>query len=102
MPFQLKVILDFEEEIGSPNLAQAVLDYKDHLAADQLIIFDGPKHPSDLPTIAYGARGITTLTLKVFGPQNQVGAGLIRATVIHNTGFQGGANYESVRQDQAV
>lgn len=68
LPYNLKIILDFEEEIGSPNLAQAVLDYKEALGADALIIFDGPKHPSDIPTIAYGARGITSITIKVFGP----------------------------------
>jgi len=68
LPFNLKIILDFEEEIGSPNLAQAVLDNKEVLKADQLIIFDGPKHVSNQPTIAFGARGITAMTIKVFGP----------------------------------
>ena len=68
LPFNLKIILDFEEEIGSPNLAKAVLKYKENLKADQLIIFDGPKHITNQPTIAYGARGITSLTIKVFGP----------------------------------
>ena len=68
LPYNLKVILDFEEEIGSPNLADAVVQYKEELAADMLIIFDGPKHPSNEPTITFGARGITTMTVKVFGP----------------------------------
>lgn len=66
--YNLKVILDFEEEIGSPRLAKAVLDYQSALAADMLIIYDGPKHPSNKPTISFGARGITTMTIKVFGP----------------------------------
>ena len=68
LPFNLKVVLDFEEEIGSPNLATAVENYREQLKADQLIIFDGPKHLNNQPTIAYGARGITTMTIKVFGP----------------------------------
>jgi len=68
LPYNLKIILDFEEEKGSPNLAKAVLDNKDVLAADMLLIFDGPKHSSNQPTIAFGARGITTMTLKIFGP----------------------------------
>ncbi len=68
LPYNLKIILDFEEEKGSPNLAQAVLDNKAVLAADMLLIFDGPKHPNNQPTISYGARGITTMSLKVFGP----------------------------------
>ncbi len=68
LPYNLKIILDFEEEKGSPNLAQAVIDNKAVLAADMLLIFDGPKHLNNQPTIAFGARGITTMSLKVFGP----------------------------------
>jgi len=68
LPYNLKVILDFEEEKGSPNLAAGVLANQEALAADMLLIYDGPKHPSNRPTIAYGARGITSMTIKVFGP----------------------------------
>ena len=68
LPYNLKVILDFEEEMGSPNLAKAVESYQSDLASDMLVIFDGPKHPSGEPTIAFGARGNTGLTIKVFGP----------------------------------
>jgi acetylornithine deacetylase/succinyl-diaminopimelate desuccinylase-like protein len=66
--FNLKIILDFEEEKGSPRLAKAVEDYKSDLQSDMLLIFDGPKHISNQPTITYGARGITTIAIKVFGP----------------------------------
>jgi len=68
LPFNLKVILDFEEEKGSPRLAGAVEKNKEVLAADMLLIFDGPKHISNQPTITYGARGITTISIKVYGP----------------------------------
>lgn len=66
--FDLKVIMDFEEEMGSPNLPEAVKQYKKELAADMLIIFDGPRHGTNRPTLTFGARGIATMTLKVFGP----------------------------------
>ena len=66
--FHMKVIMDFEEEIGSPNLPQAVTDYKEALASDMLVIFDGPRHMANQPTLTFGARGISTVTLKVFGP----------------------------------
>ena len=68
LPYNLKVILDFEEEKGSPNLAKAVTANKTYLASDMLLIFDGPKHLNNQPTIAYGARGITTMSIKIFGP----------------------------------
>ena len=68
LAYNLKVILDFEEEKGSPRLAAAVEKNKMMLSANGLVIIDGPKHSSNLPTITFGARGITTVTLKVFGP----------------------------------
>jgi acetylornithine deacetylase/succinyl-diaminopimelate desuccinylase-like protein len=68
IPFNVKLIMDFEEELGSPNLAKGVELNRSELAADHLIIFDGPMHPSLLPTLSFGARGITTVTLKVYGP----------------------------------
>ena len=69
LDFNLKVIIDTEEEMGSPNLPQAVIDNRELLAADLLLIFDGPPHASNEPTIKFGARGILTITLKSFGPR---------------------------------
>ena len=66
--YHLKVIMDFEEELGSPQLPKAVGKYRDELAADALVIFDGPRHISNEPTLTFGARGIATITLTVFGP----------------------------------
>ena len=65
--YNLKVIMDFEEELGSPNLPEAVTQYSEQLAADMLIIFDGPLHITNQPTLTFGARGISTITLTVFG-----------------------------------
>lgn len=68
-PYGLKVIIDFEEEVGSPHLPAAVGTYREDLAADRLVIFDGPIHPSNEPTVSFGARGIATVTLETFGPR---------------------------------
>ncbi|MEO1082520.1 MAG: M20/M25/M40 family metallo-hydrolase [Pseudomonadota bacterium] len=66
--FNMKIIMDFEEELGSPRLPQAVMDNRERLAADMLVIFDGPRHITNRPTLTYGARGIATLTLTTYGP----------------------------------
>ena len=68
VPFHMKVIMDFEEELGSPQLPDAVVRNREALAADMLIIFDGPRHLKNQPTLTFGARGISTLTLTVYGP----------------------------------
>lgn len=66
--YNLKVIMDFEEELGSPRLPQAVLENKALLTADMLVIFDGPRHITNKPTLTFGARGIATLQLTTYGP----------------------------------
>ena len=66
--YNIKVIMDFEEELGSPELPSAVLRNKEALAADALIIFDGPLHESGAPSLKFGARGIATVTLTTYGP----------------------------------
>ena len=65
--FNIKVIMDFEEELGSPHLPKAVLDNQEALKADMLIIFDGPRHITNKPTLTFGARGISTITLTIYG-----------------------------------
>lgn len=67
--YNLKVLIDTEEELGSPNLADAVRKHSGLLAADFLLIFDGPPHASNGPTVSLGARGIATLTLTAYGPK---------------------------------
>jgi acetylornithine deacetylase/succinyl-diaminopimelate desuccinylase-like protein len=66
--YNIKMVMDLEEENSSPNLAAAVTKYADKLKAEQLVIFDGPRHISNQPTLTFGARGIASVTLTVFGP----------------------------------
>ncbi len=65
----LRVILDGEEEAGSPSLVPAIGQYRDKLTADAMVILDGPVHPSERPTIVYGARGNLAVQLTAYGPK---------------------------------
>jgi acetylornithine deacetylase/succinyl-diaminopimelate desuccinylase-like protein len=71
----LRVILDGEEEAGSPSLVPAIARYRDKLRADAMVILDGPMHSTGRPTVVYGARGIVTFNLTVFGPKTGVHSG---------------------------
>ena len=62
--FNIKLVLDFEEEQSSPGLPEAVQIFKDDLLADLLLILDGPMHASGLPTLIFGNRGISSLLLE--------------------------------------
>ncbi|MFQ5789537.1 MAG: M20/M25/M40 family metallo-hydrolase [Acidobacteriota bacterium] len=71
----IRVILDGEEETGSPSLTPAIERYRHRLQADLMIILDGPIHPSARPTVVFGARGILTLELTVYGPKFSLHSG---------------------------
>jgi acetylornithine deacetylase/succinyl-diaminopimelate desuccinylase-like protein len=64
----VKVLLDSEEEIGSPSLGETVKANRELFNADALIVLDGPVHGTGKPTLVFGNRGITQATLTVFGP----------------------------------
>ena len=66
--FNIKLIMDFEEEKSSPSLPSTVVKYSDDLKSDGLLIFDGPQHSSGLPTLNFGNRGISQITLTTYGP----------------------------------
>jgi acetylornithine deacetylase/succinyl-diaminopimelate desuccinylase-like protein len=63
----VKVILDSEEEVNSPGIAGVVAEHKDALRSDALVVLDSAVHPSLRPTLLFGNRGLTPLTLTVYG-----------------------------------
>ncbi len=73
--FDVKVLLDGEEEIGSPNLAAMIAEEPDAFSGDALVILDGPAHESGRTTLVFGNRGLTQTTLTVFGPRSAAHSG---------------------------
>jgi acetylornithine deacetylase/succinyl-diaminopimelate desuccinylase-like protein len=71
----VKVLLDSEEEKGSPTIGKVVTAHRDLLRADALIIHDGPMHASNQPTIIFGNRGNTVVQLTVYGPKSNLHSG---------------------------
>jgi acetylornithine deacetylase/succinyl-diaminopimelate desuccinylase-like protein len=75
LPLTVKVLLDGEEEKGSPNLAAFVAAHRDLLAADYVYTSDGPYHASGRPTIRCGVRGILFVQLEARGPNRDLHSG---------------------------
>lgn len=71
----LRVLIDGEEESGSPSLARVLSQYRDKLTADLLLLLDDPVHPSGRPTVVFGARGALGLELTTYGPKFGVHSG---------------------------
>ncbi|MGV8856819.1 MAG: M20/M25/M40 family metallo-hydrolase [Devosia sp.] len=65
LPCNVIFLLEGEEEIGSPQIAEFVRTHKDRLKADVVVTADGPLHESGRATLTYGVRGMTSFELRV-------------------------------------
>lgn len=63
--FNLKLLIEMGEEIGSPGLADLCQAQSEALRADVLIASDGPRLDPAHPTIFMGARGALNFDLRV-------------------------------------
>ena len=63
--FNVKVLFEMGEEVGSPGLHRICADEKEALAADVLIASDGPRMRPDRPTVYGGSRGAMNFTLSL-------------------------------------
>jgi acetylornithine deacetylase/succinyl-diaminopimelate desuccinylase-like protein len=63
--FNLKVLIETGEEMGSPGLKEFCEQNKKALAADVLIASDGPRLQPGRATIFLGSRGVINFTLTV-------------------------------------
>ncbi len=64
----LKFLFEGDEEAGSPYLGRLAQEQAELLSADLVVAADGPRDPSGLPTLYFGARGIVTAEITVYGP----------------------------------
>src|SRR5262249_53649501 len=75
MTSTIRVVLEGDEEAGSPSLESVVRTHGDRLRGDALILVDGPRHASDRPTLSFGARGIMNALVTIYGPARDLHSG---------------------------
>ncbi|MFS2222711.1 M20 family metallopeptidase [Pantoea sp. B65] len=63
--YNVKMILEMGEEVGSPGLEQVCQQYRDWLAADLFIASDGPRVSAERPTLFLGSRGVFNFSLQI-------------------------------------
>ena len=71
----VKLILDGEEEVGSPSFGAFAEQQRELLAADVVIITDGPQHAHGRPTVSGGARGMVKVELEIEAARRDVHSG---------------------------
>jgi acetylornithine deacetylase/succinyl-diaminopimelate desuccinylase-like protein len=74
-PVNIKLIVEGEEEIGSPNLEPFVIGHKDRLAASSSVISDGRIVDADTPSLVYALRGMAYMEFRIKGPERDLHSG---------------------------
>lgn len=75
LPCNVIVLLEGEEEIGSPHMPAFVRAHRDQLDADLVITADGPVHDSGRSCIHFGVRGVVSFELRARGANRDLHSG---------------------------
>lgn len=75
LPCNVIVLLEGEEEVGSPQMPVFVRAQREQLAADLVITADGPVHESGRSCILFGVRGIVSFELRARGAARDLHSG---------------------------
>jgi acetylornithine deacetylase/succinyl-diaminopimelate desuccinylase-like protein len=81
LPCNVTVLLEGEEEVGSPHIAAFVRAHRDLLKTDFAVTADGQMHPSGRPTLKFGSRGVVSFDLRVRHANRDVHSGNFGGTV---------------------
>ena len=65
LPLNVRFVVEGEEEIGSPHLTPFLQQHRGALEADVALVSDGAMVAPETPTITYGLRGLTYVTVRV-------------------------------------
>lgn len=71
----LTVIIEGEEEIGSPSFLKFLQENKERVSGDFILIVDGMIPSMECPAILIGCRGVTSLEVKLTGPAYDLHSG---------------------------
>lgn len=82
-PVNVKLFLEGEEEVSSPNLTPFIESHLDLLKADVCVISDTSMRTIEEPAILHSLRGMTYIEIEVNGPREDLHSGLWGGAV-HN------------------
>jgi acetylornithine deacetylase/succinyl-diaminopimelate desuccinylase-like protein len=80
-PINIKYLVEGEEEIGSPNIAEFLKNNKSLLACDVALNLDSGMIDPEIPTITYSLRGLAFFEIRVYGPKSDLHSGVFGGLV---------------------
>jgi acetylornithine deacetylase/succinyl-diaminopimelate desuccinylase-like protein len=78
--YNIIILIEGEEEIGSPHMAELLSTYSEKLSADVAMVFDSDMQP-ETPQILLGLRGMLGVTIKVKNADNDLHSGMYGGAV---------------------
>jgi acetylornithine deacetylase/succinyl-diaminopimelate desuccinylase-like protein len=75
-PVNVKMLIEGEEEVSSPNLKPFIESHIELLKADVCVISDTSMREIDAPSITHSLRGMTYIEMEVEGPKEDLHSGL--------------------------
>ena len=81
LPVNLVLMVEGEEEIGSPNLEAFLQEHKSDWNADVVAISDTGMVAPGIPTFTYGLRGILCMEIRLRGPSADLHSGIFGGSV---------------------
>ena len=81
LPCNVKFMIEGEEEVGSPNLGPWIIENKEKLKGDVILISDTSIIANDIPSIDSGLRGLAYMEVEVTGPNRDLHSGVYGGAV---------------------
>jgi acetylornithine deacetylase/succinyl-diaminopimelate desuccinylase-like protein len=83
LPVNVVIIAEGEEEVGSDNLAEFVVEQKELLKADAVVISDSAMFAPGLPSILSSLRGLAYFEINVQGPAGDLHSGSYGGAIVN-------------------
>ncbi len=83
LPVNVKLVVEGEEEVGSPNFEAFVHSHKELLKADVVTLSDSSKYSEEIPAICYGLRGLQYMQVDVYGAEQDAHSGIYGGALIN-------------------
>lgn len=81
LPCNVKFMIEGEEEVGSPSLGPWIIENKERLKGDVIVISDTSIIANDTPSIDVGLRGLAYMEVEVVGPNRDLHSGVYGGAV---------------------
>jgi acetylornithine deacetylase/succinyl-diaminopimelate desuccinylase-like protein len=83
LPINVKLVIEGEEEIGSPNFEAFLARERDRLACDVVVVSDTAVFAEDVPSLTVSLRGLVHWEVAVQGPQSDLHSGSFGGLVVN-------------------